>query len=597
MMVFSMMPAMAFADDEAAADPAAEVAVEEASEAEAVDAVTETENAAADIAEVQTGEPQETAEDELLVDEELVAEDEEDAELAEDEEYGEGEFSSEGTVDPDEIGADPEKLMDEFFYDGTRSSKELLSVKGERLGGNNLKYYNMYKSLMNSVTAGSRTSTQVNTTVPNIIGKKKITAKSLGLKKLAKVSGGKLVLTSAAQKKIKALIEPENWQLVFSSLLFDNAAAAYWVDWYSGNPLWQYNMSYKGNAKAITITSSYFIYGLPVMGPFQGSTYAVNSSRISAANTAKNTAATIVSTFNNRISSGYYESDRSTYGNAFDAYLDRQRLHYYCERIASLTEYDSDAFEDWKAGSVSNRGPWEMIYVFDGNSSTKVVCEGYAKAFKYLCDLSTFRSNWIDCQILSGLSDTTDSKSGHMWNVVRMNDGLNYLVDPTWMDNGTSVTDSWFLKGAAGGTADSFKVNGDYRTRSYNADTKRVFAPAERLLAQSDYNVYNGSRAISLAAPKIKKPKKGKKSFTAKWYPVTAPVGALYVDGYQIQYSTKKSMKSAKTVTVKGYAQSSRVIKKLRKNKKYYVRIRTFAKVGKTTYYSAWSAKKKVKTK
>lgn len=590
MMVFSMMPAMTFADDEAAADPAAEVAVEEASEAEAVDAVTETENAAAETVEVQTGEPQDAVEEEQLVEDEELLDDEEDAELAEDEEYGEGEFSSEGTVDPDEIGADPEKLMDEFFYDGTRSSKELMSVKGDRLGGNNLKYYNMYKSLMTSVTAGSRTSTQVNTTVPNIIGKKKITAKSLGLKKLAKVSGGKLVLTSAAQKKIKALIEPENWQLVFSSLLFDNAAAAYWVDWYSGNPLWQYNMSYKGNAKAITITSSYFIYGLSVMGPFQGSTYAVNSSRISAANTAKNTAATIVSSFNNKISSGYYSGQS-------DAYIDKERLHYYCERIAALAEYDYDAAAQLIAGTVSNYAPWEMIYVFDGNTSTKVVCEGYAKAFKYLCDLSTFRSNWIDCQILTGLSDITDSTSGHMWNVVRMNDGLNYLVDPTWMDGTNGLKENWFLKGAAGGNADSFKVNGDYRTRSYNAETKRVFAPAERQLAQSDYNVNAASRAISLAAPKIKKPKKGKKSFTAKWYPVTAPVGALYVDGYQIQYSLKKNMKKAKTVTVMGYAQSSRVIKKLKKKKTYYVHVRSFARVGKAYYYSPWSAKKKVKTK
>ena len=56
-------------------------------------------------------------------------------------------------------------------------------------------------------------------------------------------------------------------------------------------------------------------------------------------------------------------------------------------------------------------------------------------------------------------------------------------------------------------------------------------------------------------------------------------------------------MKGAKNVYVKGFAQSSKLIKKLKKNKKYYVRIRTYAKVGKGTYYSAWSAKKKVKTK
>ena len=41
----------------------------------------------------------------------------------------------------------------------------------------------------------------------------------------------------------------------------------------------------------------------------------------------------------------------------------------------------------------------------------------------------------------------------------------------------------------------------------------------------------------------------------------------------------------------------SRTIGNLKAKKKYYVRIRTYKTVGKTTYYSSWSASKNVTTK
>lgn len=59
-------------------------------------------------------------------------------------------------------------------------------------------------------------------------------------------------------------------------------------------------------------------------------------------------------------------------------------------------------------------------------------------------------------------------------------------------------------------------------------------------------------------------------------------------DKYEIRYSQKKNMKKSKKVTC-GKNKTSLVIKKLKKNRKYYVQIRT--KAGKK--YSAWS---KVKT-
>ena len=69
------------------------------------------------------------------------------------------------------------------------------------------------------------------------------------------------------------------------------------------------------------------------------------------------------------------------------------------------------------------------------------------------------------------------------------------------------------------------------------------------------------------------------------------------VTGYQVQYSTSSKMKSAKTVTVKKAATTSVTISKLKKGKKYYVRVRTYKKVNGVKYYSGWSKAKTVTTK
>ena len=86
-----------------------------------------------------------------------------------------------------------------------------------------------------------------------------------------------------------------------------------------------------------------------------------------------------------------------------------------------------------------------------------------------------------------------------------------------------------------------------------------------------------------------------KKAFNAKWKKCSN------VSGYQLQYSTKKNMKSAITFTFKGNKTTSKTVSKLKSKKKYYVRVRTYKTVkvnGKNkTYYSKWSSVKTVKTK
>ena len=64
--------------------------------------------------------------------------------------------------------------------------------------------------------------------------------------------------------------------------------------------------------------------------------------------------------------------------------------------------------------------------------------------------------------------------------------------------------------------------------------------------------------------------------------------------GYQIQYAAAKTFKGAKTLNIAGAKNVTKTVKGLAKNKRYYVRVRSYRKSGKVTYYSAWSTAKNV---
>ena len=89
----------------------------------------------------------------------------------------------------------------------------------------------------------------------------------------------------------------------------------------------------------------------------------------------------------------------------------------------------------------------------------------------------------------------------------------------------------------------------------------------------------------------IKKLSAGRKEITVSFKKVKN------ISGYQLQYSTSKSFKTIKTVSVSNPKTVKKKIKNLKAKKKYYIRIRAYKKVGKKTYYSSWSKAKSVKTK
>lgn len=75
-------------------------------------------------------------------------------------------------------------------------------------------------------------------------------------------------------------------------------------------------------------------------------------------------------------------------------------------------------------------------------------------------------------------------------------------------------------------------------------------------------------------------------------------MNARQITGYQVQCSTVSTFKSGvKTVTAAGATKSSVKVGALKAKTNYYVRVRTYMKIGTKTYYSNWSAVKKVKTK
>ena len=97
--------------------------------------------------------------------------------------------------------------------------------------------------------------------------------------------------------------------------------------------------------------------------------------------------------------------------------------------------------------------------------------------------------------------------------------------------------------------------------------------------------VHKTTAKLTVNAPVLSSVKnvKGKKA-TVAWKKASS------VSGYQVQYATSSSFKSAKSVKTTA---SSKTISKLSKNKKYYVRVRSYKVVSGKTYYSSWS---KVKT-
>jgi len=374
------------------------------------------------------------------------------------------------------------------------------------LSGKDLIYYNKIRELAQNVAGGGQDTTYIKFAGTQVLSKTKFTASELGLTKVAVKSNGKLVLTESAKNKIAEMLSPDSWSNVLTAVLLDMPYELYWYNRIDAGNC-KYEVHYKADYTATTVTIStgssrtYCEIMLPLIRDYavkngsQYDRYKVDISKTRAVEGAIVNARAIV--------------------EKHAAESDYDKLRSYFEEILEITAYDYSAakklddpkYEDYE---VYN-SPWQLVSVFDGDESTKVVCAGYGKAYKFLCDLSSFRSNWIECQTIYGKIEDLQTANGgaHLWCTVRMNDGQNYIVDPTWAD-GSNGYDLFLQGGARGSDFCTVETTRRGQTEPFykikytvNSTMKKIFSQSELEIALSDYDPETEDAPISVSAAKI----------------------------------------------------------------------------------------------
>lgn len=136
------------------------------------------------------------------------------------------------------------------------------------------------------------------------------------------------------------------------------------------------------------------------------------------------------------------------------------------------------------------------------------------------------------------------------------------------------------------------KISSKYYSVSYK-NNKNVGYGTVTVKGKGSYAKYSGSDTfkINLKGVSLSSVKAQKKKMAVYWKKTGGN------QGYQVQYSTSKRF-SSKVKTVRLSAgKKSVTIKNIPAKKRYYVRIRSYKKVGNKIWYTGWSKVRNIKTK
>ena len=219
--------------------------------------------------------------------------------------------------------------------------------------------------------------------------------------------------------------------------------------------------------------------------------------------------------------------------------------------------------EDFTVSYSSNKNP----------GIAKVVVKGknYYDGEKTL----KFKIHPGEVSLKSASSYTSKIKLG--WSESKRAEGyeIRLYKSSEWVKVKTTANTSASVTGLKSGT--------QYKLRLYayvNSDGKTVYSDPIEITTST-----TGPKPTKISSLRA-----GKKAFTLKWKKKKCT-------GYEIEYSTSSSFKKAKKLTVKSRSTVSRQVKKLKKGKKYYVRVRTYNSTNGKKIYGTWSAKKTVTVK
>ena len=312
-----------------------------------------------------------------------------------------------------------------LFYDyllrraGVSSGAELLSDARSRLSEKDKELYDILKEFVSEIASGEQTETVLLISYDDF--PLTWTAAELGVSNIFSPQG-----ETALFEKVNECYNYDT-NAVFDALLADCPYELYWYNKSGesdGGVGFSYVSSpYSGTSTRVTFESAPTMTIIMSVSPDYGSGTTVNRALHAGIDSIVSTATAIVTQY----------AGRSDY----------EKLLGYSTEICALVDYDHAAAD---STHTPYGDPWQLISVFDGDPETNVVCEGYSKAFKYLCDLSAFDSPDVGCYLVTGLLGGGTGAGDHMWNLVTMENGRSYLADVTNSDS-NGGPDFLFLKG------------------------------------------------------------------------------------------------------------------------------------------------------
>ena len=333
-----------------------------------------------------------------------------------------------GAAEGDDVLLDAyaRKQLDSYRSSANRMRLRAVRDPAASLTGINSTVYGILKDKVAAVAAGSVSSSVFTISVEELnLEKNSWTAEELGLETLVtEDADGKKTYTAEAMAAVNAQLGFELRRVV-NSLQSACPYEMYWYDKTVGTALKSY--SFAGNADRIRIAGS-MVFTFAVIASYSDGTYVDITN---ADGSLTRYLCGVDGSQGERISKAV--ANAAAIVAQFEGCSDLEKLKGYRTRICDAVSYDDAALNNGSAYG----DPWQIISVFDEDPFTNVVCEGYAKAFQYLCDRTTF-SGPVTVYCVTGTMSGGTGAGSHMWDLVRMEDGRIYLVDVTNCDAGSN---------------------------------------------------------------------------------------------------------------------------------------------------------------
>lgn len=389
---------------------------------------------------------------------------------------------------------------------------------GAKLTGQNLTAYTQLKAQIEKVASGNLSSTEFNIPVSAFLGDKLYYKKS----ELISLTGCNADIESLKAAMV-SLFDFDS-TTVAHALIYDLPYELYWFD----------------KTISVTLITPGFKYGSDGSYFYFPNDSVVTFKFYASADYSKSgkTNTCTIDTTKTKKSAKLVKKKVTQILNAAKELSDYEALCYFKDQITNSTSYNENTGLIYGDSS-------QLVYVFDDNEKTSVVCEGYSKAMQYLCDLHTFKGD-VHCISVGGSLDEISSVGNHMWNIITIN-GKNYMADLTNSDTGkVGENSSLFLRGEYGPLENGYQIylnSAMSLSYIYDKQTMNLFSKDELAITDNDYNFSTTGYLLGKVTTT------GKRTLNISWHPVEGATKYIIYGCYCGSKTSTNTLKKLATIT------------------------------------------------